>query len=225
MIPRIAVIATHDRPVELDRAVAALAPQCSLVIVIDNASDPPAMPMVPGAVIHMVRDDEQPPNLSRLWNLGLNEAARIAETWDLVDESGAYDVAIVNDDAIPPPGWFEAVSTTMRKNGAAAGSSHPFDHPGVTLHREDAPCAIETRLTGWAFVLRGEAGLRLDERFRWWCGEDDVSMRARRAGGLVHVGGYPVPNTGANSSTVGVLAEQAAKDMQTFVDKWGVRPW
>ena len=92
-------------------------------------------------------------------------------------------------------------------------------------HREDAPCAIETRLTGWAFVLRGEAGLRLDERFRWWCGEDDVSMRARRAGGLVHVGGYPVPNTGANSSTVGVLAEQAAKDMQTFVDKWGVRPW
>lgn len=228
MTARLAVIATHNRPAELARAIEALAPQCHLIIVIDNASDPPANPMVSGSIIHMVRDGEQPPNLSRLWNLGLSEAERIAEKWDLLDESGAYDVAIVNDDAIVPPGWFDAVAGAMRKAGAAAGSSEPFDEhpPGyIFVHGPGPAPGVHNRLTGWAFVLRGEAGLRFDERFRWWCGDDDMSMQVRRAGGLVHVGGYQVPNTGANSSTVGVLAEQAAKDMQTFVDKWGVRPW
>jgi hypothetical protein len=227
MIPRYAVIATHNRPAELARAVAALAPQCPLIIVIDNASEPPAMPVVPGAIIHMMRDDEQPPNLSRLWNLGLDEAARLAGAWDLVDESGAYDVAIVNDDAVPPPGWFDELSGAMRKWGATAASSTPFEHGAgyVEMHGPGATPGVHNRLTGWAFVLRGEAGLRFDESMRWWCGDDDVSMQARRAGGLVHVGGYPVPNTGANSSTVGMLAEQAARDMQTFVDKWKCRPW
>lgn len=229
MTARLAVIATHNRPDELARAITALAPQCNLIIVIDNASDPPAFPVVPGAIIHLMRDDEQPPNLSRLWNLGLNEADALARQWDLLDESGAYDVAIVNDDAIVPPGWFDAVSGAMRAHeGASAACSDPHGliRPGeAVVYRADAAANVFTRVAGWAFMLCGEVGLRFDESMRWWCGDDDMSMQARRAGGLVHIGGYPVPNTGANSSTVGVLAEQAEKDMQTFVDKWNCRPW
>lgn len=225
---RIAVVPTHDRPEELARAIAALAPQCHLIIVIDNASTPPANPLVPGSILHFVRDPEQPPNLSRLWNVGLDEAARLAVAWDLLDGSGTYDVAIVNDDAIPPPGWFDAVSTAMRERGAAAGSSAPFDdgtRRDAVLHVDDQPPGVHNRLTGWAFVLRGEHGARFDERLRWWAQDDLMSLHARQSGGLVHVCGVPVVNTKANTSTVGALAEQAAKDMQTFVDITGVRPW
>lgn len=228
MIPRIAIIPTYNRPDELARAVEALAPQCSLVVIIDNASDPPARPVVPGAIIHLLRDDEQPPNLSRLWNVGLDTVRDLVHGMDLLDESHQWDVAIVNDDAIVPPGWFDTVAKAMRQTDCVAGSSTPFDMPlpnSAVYTERDEPPGVHNRLTGWAFVLRGEAGLRFDESMRWWCGDDDMSMQARRNGGLVHVGGYPVANTKANSTTVGVLAEQAAKDMQAFVDKWGCRPW
>jgi hypothetical protein len=86
--------------------------------------------------------------------------------------------------------------------------------------------SVLTRLAGWAFILRGEwEGARLDEQFRWWCGDDDISLRARQGGGLVHVGGLHVPNEHADQSTTGVLAGQTALDMQAFVDKHGRRPW
>ncbi len=229
MIPRYAVIATHNRPDELALAVAALAPQCDTIVIIDNASTPAVGIGVglihPPTSMAVLRDEEQPPNLSRLWNVGLDWCAAHAR------DQGAdtWDVAIVNDDAVPPPDWYGVVSRSMRDHeGAQAACSDPHGliRPGETaMYRADASANIFTRLAGWAFILRGETGLRFDERFRWWCGDDDMSMQARRAGGLVHVGGYPVENTKANSSTVGVLAEQAAKDMQSYVDKWGCRPW
>jgi hypothetical protein len=234
MIPRIAVCATHNRPAELARLIEAIAPQCEHIVIIDNASDPP-VPKIPidewpvgrGGTEHscwikVVHDGEQPPNLSRLWNVGLDIAAQLHRN------TPKYDVAVLNDDAVPPPGWWDAVSGAMRREDCAAGSSDPFDqYTGevTVVHRGDAPMSVATRLAGWAFILRGELGLRLDERLRWWYGEDELSLRAREQGGVVHVGGFPVPNTGANTSTVGVLAEQAGRDRRTFVDITGRQPW
>lgn len=235
-IPRIAVVATHNRPAELARLLDAIAPQCDRIIVVDNASDPPVKPMTfwperiaddtPSVTrVHVIRDEEQPPNLSRLWNLGLDRARQLVDP--LAGEP--YDVAVLNDDAVPPPGWWDAVSGAMRLHGADAACSDPFDRlpPGVTreLHA-DAPMSVSTRLAGWAMMLRGEwDGARFDERLRWWYADDLLSLRAREAGGLVHVGGYPVENTGANSSTVGVLAEQAGRDRATFIEITGRQPW
>jgi len=236
-IPRIAVVATHNRPAELRRLLRAVGPQCHAIVVIDNASSR----AVPGWEVHaeasapsctlrvteVIRDDEQPPNLSRLWNVGLDWARKQAEEWS---PDGLYDVAVLNDDAIPPPGWWDAVSGAMRGPlGAVAGSSDPFDqlNPGeMRLWDRTAPMSAATRLAGWAFLLRGEwEGARFDERLRWWYGDDEISLRAREAGGLVHVGGFPVPNTGANASTVGVLAEQAGRDRAMFVAITGRQPW
>jgi GT2 family glycosyltransferase len=230
-IPRLAVVATHNRPVELARLLDALAPQCHAAIVVDNASNPPvrlaewhANRDVLGMRQIVIRDGEQPPNLSRLWNVGLDAAREYVRGGDYI----GHDVAVLNDDAVPPPGWWDAVSGAMRQHGASAASADVFHGlaPGqVRIWFADAPMSVTTRLAGWAFMLPGEEGLRLDERFRWLCGDDDISYRARLAGGLVHVGGYPVPNTGADTSTRGVLAEQGARDMQTFVDVHGRRPW
>ncbi|HEX8108521.1 MAG TPA: glycosyltransferase [Kofleriaceae bacterium] len=235
-ILRAAVIATHNRPAELRRCVEAIAPQVDLIVVVDNASDPPAelsdaWSSLIEARIVLLRDPEQPPNLSRLWNLGISHAREYLRGGDCTPDAtlGPFDVAILNDDAVPPPGWFDAVAGAMREHGADAGSSDPFDFlpPGaVAVYRADTSPGVSTRLAGWAMVLRGQwEGARFDERFRWWCGDDDMSHRARQAGGLVHVGGHLVLNTGADTSTGGVLAEQSARDMQSFVDKWGMRPW
>jgi hypothetical protein len=136
-------------------------------------------------------------------------------------------VAVLNDDAVPPPGWWDALSAELRTTGAVAASSDPFGAfpPGYRQwYGPDAPMSTVTRLTGWAMLLRGEwEGARFDERLRWWYADDLISLQAREAGGLVHVGGYPVPNTGANTSTTGVLAEQAGRDM--FVEITGRQPW
>jgi len=240
-IPRLAVVSTHNRPAELARLLTAITPQCHKVFVVDNASDPPVVfpsgrlygpgmpdPEVPGTClitrVEVIRDEEQPPNLSRLWNVGIDAARDYVRGGDYI----GHDVAILNDDAVPPPGWWDAVSGAMRGAGAMAGSSSPFDTaPGVVQHwGSGIPMSVATRLTGWAMLLRGEwEGARFDERLRWWYGEDDLSFRARLAGGIVHVGGFPVPNTGANTSTVGVLAEQAGRDRAMFVHIHGRQPW
>lgn len=234
-IRRFAVVATHNRPAELNRCVEALAPQVDGIVVIDNASDPPCSFTwlhshawaVGEAFLNLIRDEEQPPNLSRLWNLGLDEVARACVRVGLKQ----WDVAVVNDDATVPPGWFDALSEAMRANRTvmAASTAPPFADPGPGVNQywtTQAPMSVVTRLTGWAFILRGEwEGARLDEQFRWWCGDDDISYRARQAGGLVQVGGLHVPNEYADQSTTGALAEQTALDMQAFVDKHGKRPW
>lgn len=235
VIPRLAVVPTHNRPAELARLIEAVAPQCDRIIVIDNASSPPVRRWEidewpagrsgePNSCwIKVVHDDEQPPNLSRLWNVGLNMIGQLCR------EVPAYDIAVLNDDAVPPPGWWDNVSAAMRMHGAVAGSSDPSDQlprGAVRVWHADAPMSVATRLAGWAMLLRGEwDGARFDERLRWWYGEDEISLRARQAGGLVHVGGFPVENTGANTSTVGVLAEQAGRDRQTFIDITGRQPW
>lgn len=230
-VPRVAVVATHNRPDELARLLDAIVPQCDEVYVIDNASDPPVIPRsthssgIHRVSLHVVRDEEQPPNLSRLWNTGIDYTGALMRTVGI----RAWDVAVLNDDAVPPPGWWDTVSGAMRDWGADAACADPFDQlpPGATCrYGPDAPMSVATRLAGWAMMLRGEwDGARFDERLRWWYADDEISLRARQAGGLVHVGGVPVGNTGANSSTVGVLAEQAGRDRKTFVEITGRLPW
>lgn len=238
--PRAVVIATHNRPKELLRCVEAIAPQVDVIVVVDNASDPPVnLPeRIPGGRdpydvdtvhVYVLRDPEQPPNLSRLWNVGLNWVADYFAGGDI----NYYDVAIVNDDATVPAGWFDALSGWLRNENVqplmAACSTPPFDELPAGHRRfcdASSPMSVYTRLTGWAFVLRGEwEGARFDERLRWWYADDMISLRAREAGGLVQVGGFPVPNEHADQSTIGVLAEQAGRDRATFIEITGRQPW
>jgi hypothetical protein len=218
---RFAVVVTHNRPAELELCLRAIVPQVDRVVVIDNASRPPAaIPDDLAAKTVLGVDLEQPPNLSRMWNVGLDGISR-----NVCRDVAAWDVAVLNDDAIVPPGWMATVGGEVRRLGAAAGCS-VGDRSAVTLlHGATAAPSVATRLTGWAFLLVGEAGLRADERLRWWAGDDDLSAKARLAGGVVHVPGLPVPNLHADQTTRGVLAEQAGRDMATFVDIWGRRPW
>jgi glycosyltransferase involved in cell wall biosynthesis len=219
IVPRFAVIPTHDRPRELIRCLESLYPQSDFIVVIDNACEPRVSSYVRVPKVRVFRSDEQPPNLSELWNIGIKMSHEYTQR-DL--NARDWDVAIINDDAVLPPTWWDDVSNAMRQYGAQAGCMN--GNLPTMIHGPNAVPSVATRLTGWAFMLRGESGIHADERFRWWCGDDDISMQARKMSGLVVVPGT-VENTLANTTTVGELAAQSARDMQSFVDKWGVRPW
>ena len=229
MIPRIAIVPTHNRPVELARLLDSLATQCHAVFVVDNASDPPVtLPEwhpnreVLGMRQIVIRDEEQPPNLSRLWNVGLDAAAEYTRGGDYV----GHDVGVFNDDADVPPGWWDIVSAGLRGHPTAAVCCTPAYAPiAGPLLKTKPDGDLWGRMTPWAFVTRGEVGLRADERMRWWWFDSDWDFRARAAGGVLTVPGPTVANTGANSSTVGVLAEQAGRDRATFVEIHGSAPW
>lgn len=221
---RYAIILTHNRPDMLRDCVAAIRPQVDSVLIIDNASDPPVQAAdlgLDGANGAVLAIPMQPPNLAFLWNRGL----------DLItvcpDQAGPWWVAVLCDDSVVPEGWFAAVTEAMQATGAAAGCSNPWgrDHPPQVKTQPDAD--IVGRMPGWAFILDGTKGLRADESMHWWWLDSDLDWQARKAGGMVMIGGYPVPNRLPNDYTnrKPELAEQAGRDAAAFEAKHGWRPW
>ncbi len=223
-IRRYALIPTHNRPTQLRALVQALADQCDVIYIVDNASDPPVNveSLDADGTIVIIHDNEQPPNLSRFWNVGLDWITYDARADGLTQ----WDVAILNDDAVVPAGWYDYVATKLRETPgvrAACTNAYGVGHAPLTKHQPDRD--VTTRMCPWAFVVPGELGQRADEQFRWWWGDTDWDWTARINGGVTIWPGLQVLNTGANSSTVGELAVQAGRDGQAFAEKWGLRPW
>lgn len=221
-VPRYAIIPTHNRPARLLSLVVSLGTQCDTVVVVDNASTPPVdeaqlRASVPSRVsVEVIRDEEQPPNLSRLWNVMFDRCGELAWSARLP----AYDVAVLNDDAVVPAGWYNAVATGLREHPTAVvAHTSPTSPALLTELRND----VDNRMTPHAFVIRGEACMRSDEAMRWWYFDTDLDLRARQAGGVLSVPGPRVLNAQANSTTVGPLAEQARRDQQAFEAKWAGR--
>ena len=71
LIPRYAIVLTHNRPELLRQCIDAIEPQANLVLVIDNASDPPATYTGTSTKVKVLHVPDQPPNLAALWNRGL----------------------------------------------------------------------------------------------------------------------------------------------------------
>ena len=221
---RFAVILTHNRPQLLVDCVTAIHTQVDMTLVIDNASDPPVDRMtLPATARHPVavrQVPDQPPNLAKLWNLGLDVATNLAD-------EDPWFVAVLCDDAIVPPGWVDAVTAAMVDTGAAAGCSNPWGHDHPPQVKTEADSDLMGRMPGWAFILNGAKGLRADESMHWWFQDTSIDFNARRAGGMTMIGGYPVPNLRPNEYTNANphLAEQAGRDRQRFGEIWGFVPW
>jgi hypothetical protein len=222
LVPRYAIITTHNRPRELWQITSSLVTQVDRTVIIDNASNPPVDPLAFGAHTLVISDAEQPPNLYRLWNVGLTAVALNAAD----NGHDKWDVGIFNDDADVPLGWYDVVAAALRSGdySAASTASHsPIDRPIVRMTPDGD---LMRRMCPWAFVVQGELGLRADETFRWWYGDTDFEWQCQRlSAGVVMVPGPHVHNTLANSTTVGALAEQAGRDAETFKQKWGHLPW
>jgi glycosyltransferase involved in cell wall biosynthesis len=211
-----AVIPSKSRPAELAALVEQLLVDDVNVVVVDNgvqfAHD--------DARVHVIRDFEDPPNLSRLWNVGLRYVKGVVG-----DDCDDYYVAVLNDDLVLPEYFVTRISATMLGYGAAVG--YPDQHRrGANLILVDVkPFPLQYRMTGYAFVLRGSAGIFADETIKWWYGDNDIEWQARTCGGTLLVGGIEVNHLFPDHTTVGDLMVQAGKDRETFVKKWGMAPW
>jgi hypothetical protein len=229
-----AVIPTHNRHDDLAELLGTI-PADVDVLVIDNASEPPIEKpvthpsQVPSYFVH--RDDEQPPNLSRLWNIGLDWAQfRNDKSFRGPGPATEYAVAILNDDVLLPPRLLHHLVDELVYHDVDIACPATT---GLQCHvnKGDPFPGVGLRLTGWCFVVRGSSGLRADESLRWWCGDDDLQAQAVRDGrGTVAVKLNPdmakaLRHKHPDESTTGVLREQTEKDMATFVAKWGRRPW
>lgn len=228
-----AVIITHNRPELLRRCVDAIAPQVDMVIVVDNASEPPVDSanwfVPPLGRSTMIRDETQPPNLPALWNRALRVIDSVRGGPNGASLARGAHVAFLCDDAIAPAGWFDAVTAAMDQTGAAAGCSDPFGHLHEPILKKRQDSDLLHRMVGWAFVLDADRGIEPDETMHWWWCDTDIDCQARATGGMVMVG-HPslvVPNERPNEFLMQKpeLAEQAGRDGETFAAKWGGRPW
>lgn len=225
-----AVILAHNRPAETLDLLNAIKPQVDMTWIIDNASDPPAFewftgqPEITDDVI-FVRDSTQPPNLAKFMNLGLDQV----QLWQarVVSAPSPWKVAIFNDDAWVPEGWFDAVATAMDQVGAAAGCSSPFPGLAQEIFKVTPDADAVNRMFGPAFILRGETKIRADENMKWWFQDTDLDWQARQQGGMIVVPGHTPKHLYPNQSTVEnpILGEQAGRDRETFRQKWGWCPW
>lgn len=224
---RYAVIPTHNRPDDLQACIDSIGPQVDYVIVIDNASYPPADPIFTKDTLGLiVRDPQQPPNLSALWNIGIAMANHLEGTnLDEYEEFNDFWIAILNDDVIVPPEWMDRMVYELRETPASVACTDPHATSGPPRHYQTPLTSVMNRMVGWAFVLDGADGIMADERLRWWYGDTAIDVMARRKYGTVIVPGPAVINRYANLSTTGILAEQAGKDRATFEANYGPVPW
>jgi hypothetical protein len=210
-LPTYAVIASKDRPEMLANLVAQLAPQCTAVV-LDNGYD--ETPDV-DAFVHRVHGML----LHAMWNKGLDHAAA-------AEDGRPHNVLIINDDVEVAPDVCARLEVALRTNEEIwIAFPHPELPAGLAAAFEN-PNYDGRTLTGWCFMLRGEAGLRFDEEFSWWYGDSDMERTVRAAGKHVAgVGGVRVQHLDPLRSTENPqLLEMARSDEQRFAAKWDLNP-
>lgn len=189
----------------------------------------------PGDRVSVITDLSRPKNIHRWWNLGITAAA-----WRAKDlGASVWNVLIMNDDVIACPHLVRTLGQALR-HGIADGRIHPalydaspvlaypdnFTGDRVAFHRAPGFVDPTTRISGWCFMIRGESGLRADERFVWWYGDNALDCEARRMGGAVMVPGCKVEHLHPNEATAAdpELTAQTHRDRETYMQLWGHLP-
>ena len=224
-IPRFCVIPSNGREC-LDLALEAMLPQVDRILVTwtGDWENRRQLPHPDDNRITYRIDRDAAPNISRWWNIGLDAAAMFHRH----DFPGTprWDVAIINDDVIVPPGWFDAVATKMREMSCAAacaGGSLPMP----ALYTNVGPVTgISNPLEGFAFMVAGELGLRANEDIPWYFSDNYMDWESRKLGGTLVIPGFNVQHLYPNGQMTNDFLILNAQGIQTFVDLYdGLRPW
>lgn len=186
------------------------------VLLFDNGSEPP----LDGAILAFNAP------LHRMWNAGLDVAEKRAK------ELGAdkWNVAILNNDLEVPPGFL-----AMLEGGVRAHDDVWVSYPNWQgLEIPHGQAAITSgqggdgrTLSGWAFMLKGESGLRFDEQFEFWYGDADIQKQVEAAGKhVVCVGGCYCTHLEPNKSTFSnpERIQQVIRDEKRYAEKWNLDP-
>lgn len=215
-----AVAATH-RP-DLDKmndSIRLLGLPKGRVVVVSNGVDRPRAEEIPEATVVDYADLEY--NMPHWWNVGLDEVSRRAD-------GEPYEVFVFNADTGADHDVVVRLAEVLRENDLAATGPDRFNSipAGQVIENHDlSPMNnMNHRMTGYAFVLRGELELRADPQFRHWYIDDDLEWQARHAGGVGMVGGLTVRHPYGGNPLTPVLAQWAVEDRERFQAKWGSYP-
>lgn len=159
--------------------------------------------------------------ISQMWNDGLHRAEEAAKAAGH-DE---WNVAILNNDLEVPPGFLRTLANGLRLRDdfwIAYPNWHGADIPEGNAVITSSNEGTGRTLSGWAFIVRGETGLRVDERFEWWYGDDDLQLQVESQGKQVVCVGVTCKHLEPNKSSQ-TPEKQAiiAKDRERFLEKWG----
>jgi len=151
-------------------------------------------------------DDFGEVNIQRWWNAGIDEAIR----------RGATAVAVVNDDLSLQPESLPRLHQALVSSGAAIAS--PSRPPRRDRLHRGPLVPYAPRIWGCLWVLDVACGLRPDERYRWWYGDCDLDIRARRDfGGVISVDvPYAHLHSGEGTGKSDVLTALADQDAFTY---------
>lgn len=233
--PTFAVVPSLGREC-LAGCLESLLPQVDVLFLVRTAEfEVPAVDPQYADRLSFFDDFKSPKNISRWWNEGMTAATAYAKILGHVQ----YNVLVVNDDVVAPPHLAEALDAGLRGGhqavkavappGARPVLAYPDNWPPynrATYHGTPGGVQLSTRISGWCFMLRGEAGIFADERFEWFYGDDDLDWTARARGGAVMVPGCAVEHLFPNQLTA-ASAELSARthvDRNAFQAKWGALP-
>jgi GT2 family glycosyltransferase len=166
-----------------------------------------------------------PPNLSELYNIGMDVASSYPYDGEFSDDA-EWNLVLLNDDVVCPPGWVTSLSDAMRATTAVMAYTDRLGRAEPTLYTQPPTTPHETCMVA-ACMMRGELNIRWDEQFRWWYGDTDLDYRCRQLGGVLAVPGqmpehlHPSAQTFADAE----LTAQTHRDRAAFERKWNGVPW
>ncbi len=212
-LPTFAVIASRSRPEMLAMLRHQLIGQVTETFVFDNGYEqaPPDSIWAHGWGLH------------RMWNAGLDMAEKAAN-------GQPFNVLVINDDVEVP-----LELCAQLEGGLRVSDEHWISYPnhreldiapGEVVRTQNEQMAGQT-MSGWCFMLRGETGLRFDERFQWFYADSDLERQVKAAGKfVVAVGGAFVRHLDPLRSTLEnpERMAQAWEDEALFAKKWGLDP-
>lgn len=111
--------------------------------------------------------DLGPINIHRWWNQGIHLAVA----------QGARHVAVLNDDVLMEPDSLATLHAGMAGATLASPGGRPDAKP--TLHTSPSK-NTQMVIDGSCWIIDASHGLRADEGYRWWFGDNDLDLRARR---------------------------------------------
>lgn len=162
-----------------------------------------------------VVEDLGPINIQRWWTRGIEEARA----------RGATKVAVCNDDLVIGASTMHDLAAALDRTGAAIASPHRADkRPG--LHRGRL-VPYSPVLWGCLWMLNISSGLMPDTNYRWWYGDNDLDIRARRdfRGIASVVTEFEHKDAGGHTSTSPELQALATADQLRYESEYHRLIW
>jgi GT2 family glycosyltransferase len=217
-----AVAACHRADLEkIQSSTTKLGLPANRVIVVSNGEEPILSGEVPSARVIQYPDNGNF-NLSAWWNYGIDYVRTHA-----TDE---YEIFVFNADCYTTPNTVEKLRSVMRLHDLSVVGPDQCQVAQGPVHVETNLHPVydkRYRLTGYAFMIAGESGIRCDENIRFWYNDDDIEWQGRSLKGTGLVQGLRVdhPAAGNLSCSMGPLLQQYAReDREYFRNKWGAYP-